>query len=256
LQKELKALKQSFDELQASHQCLKEDHEELGLAHTKLEKAHSSLHEQAKEKKTKIEQVIMTCDVGLTCDLIDESSYSPIIVAPTNPSCNTYTSTSSTSDGFTCDVSLMVKNETLKKEVNELTRALGNAYGGDARLLKCLVSQRFSLNKEGLGYTPKKGKASFPTHKVSFVKGNGQFCNRCKQVGHIEKNYKTNKNKKLSVSSIKFDSCYMLIKGAIGVKAKFIGTPIVGPKKKAIWLPKALVTNHQGPKQVWIPKRN
>jgi predicted nuclease with TOPRIM domain len=116
LQKELKALKQSFDELQASHECLKEDHEELGLSHTKLEKAHSSLLEQAKEKKTKMEQVIVTCDVGLTCDLIDESSYSHIIVAPTNPSYSTYTSTSSTSDGFTCDVSLMVENETLKKE--------------------------------------------------------------------------------------------------------------------------------------------
>jgi hypothetical protein len=143
----------------------------------------------------------------------------------------------------------MVENETLKKEVNELTRALCNAYGGDARLLKCLGSQRFSLNKEGLGYTPKKGKAVFVTHKISFVKGNGRFCNRCKQVGHIEENYKTNKNKKLSVSSIKFDSCYMLVKGANGVKAKFIGIPIVGPKK-VIWVPKTLMTNHQGPKKV------
>jgi hypothetical protein len=121
----------------------------------------------------------------------------------------------------------MVENETLKKEVNELTRALGNAYGGDARLLKCLGSQRFSLNKEGLGYTPKKGKAAFATHKVSFVKGNGRFCNRCKQVRHIEQDCKTNKNKQLNVSSIKFDSCYMPVKGANGVKAKFIGTPIV-----------------------------
>jgi hypothetical protein len=140
--------------------------------------------------------------------------------------------------------------------VNELTRALDNAYGGDARLLKCLGSERFSLNKEGLGYTPKKGKAAFATHKVSFVKGTGRFCNRCKQVRYIEQNCKTNNNKKLSVSSIKFDSCYMLVKGAIGVKAKFIGTLIVGLKKKVIWLPKTLVTNHQGPKQVWVPKRN
>jgi hypothetical protein len=256
LQKELKALKQSFDELQASHECLKEDHEELGLAHTKLEKAHSSLLEQAKEKEIKMEQVIVTCDVGLTCDLIDESSYSPIIVAPTNPSCSTFTSISSTSDGFTCDASLMVENETLKKEVNELTRSLGNAYGRDARLLKCLGSQRFSLNKKGFNYTPKKGKAAFVTHKVSFMKSNGLFCNRCKQVRHIEQNYMTNKNKQLNISSIKFDSCYMLVKGANGVKAKFIGTTIVGLKKRTIWVPKTLVNNLQGPKQVWIPKKN
>jgi hypothetical protein len=182
--------------------------------------------------------------------------YKPIIVAPINPSCSTTTSTLPLSDGFTCDASLMVENETLKKEVNELTRALGNAYGGDTRLLKCLDSQMFSLNKEGLGYTPKKGKATFVTSKASFMKGNGRFCNRYKQVGHIEQYYKTNKNKQPNLSSIRFDSCYMLVKGANGVKAKFVGTPIVSSKKKAIWVPNTLVTNLQGPKQVWIPKKN
>ena len=90
---------------------------------------------------------VVTCEVGLTCDIINESLYKPIIVSPTNPSCSASTSTSSSSDGFTCDASLMVENETLK-EVNELTRALGNANGRDARLLKCLGSQMFSLNKE------------------------------------------------------------------------------------------------------------
>jgi hypothetical protein len=67
----------------------------------------------------------------------------------------------------------MVKNETLKREVDELTHAIGKAYGGEAHLLKCLGSQRFSLNKEGLGYTPKKGKVAFATPKASFVKSNG-----------------------------------------------------------------------------------
>jgi hypothetical protein len=41
-----------------------------------------------------------------------------------------------------------------------ISHALGKAYGGEAHLLKCLSSQRFSLNKEGLGYTPKKGKTT------------------------------------------------------------------------------------------------
>jgi hypothetical protein len=102
--------------------------------------------------------------------------------------------------------------------------------------------------KEGLGYTPKKGKVAFVTPKASFVKGNDWFCNRCKQVGHIEQYYKINKNKQPNVSSIRFGFCYMFAKGANGVKAKFIGTPIVGPKKKAIWVPKTLVANLQGPK--------
>jgi hypothetical protein len=103
----------------------------------------------------------------------------------------------------------MVKNETLKKKVNELTHALGNTYGGEARLLKCLGSQWFSLNKVGSDYTPKKGKAAFATPKASFMRGNGQFYNRCKQVGHVEQ-YCKNKNKDSNISSVKFNSCYLL----------------------------------------------
>ena len=76
----------------------------------------------------------------------------------------------------------MVENETLKKEVNELTRTLGKAYGGEDRLLMCLGSQRASLYKEGLCYMPKKGKVAFAPHKTSFVKNNSRFCNKCKQV--------------------------------------------------------------------------
>jgi hypothetical protein len=48
-----------------------------------------------------------------------------------------------------------------------------------------------------------------------------------------KKYYIKNKNN-ANVSSICFDSCYMLTKGTNGVKAKFIGAPIIGPKKKAI----------------------
>ena len=100
-----------------------EAHEKLGKAHSKLEKAHSSLIEQVKVEEAKKEQVIITCDVGLTCDLIDES----IFVAPTNTPCSKIITTPPMND-----TSLMVENENLKKEVNELTRALGNAYGGEA----------------------------------------------------------------------------------------------------------------------------
>jgi hypothetical protein len=159
LTKELKALRKAFDELNASHESLKEDHEELGKAHKKLEKAHASLLSEQNEKKH-----VVTCEVGLTCDIIEESFYKPIVVGSTNPSCSISNSSSSSSDGFTCDASLMIENKTLKKEVNELTRALGKAYGGEDRLLMCLGSQRASLYKEGLGYTPKKDKATFAPH--------------------------------------------------------------------------------------------
>ena len=48
----------------------------------------------------------------------------------------------------------------------------------------------------------------------------------------------------------------MLTKGANGVKAKFIGKSRMGSKNKVIWVPKSLVTNLQGPEQVWVPKKN
>jgi hypothetical protein len=92
------------------------------------------------KKKPVEEQVIVTCDIGLTCDLIDDSFHSPIIVESTNPSYSASTSTSPISDGLTCDASLIVENENLKKEVNELNRALGKAYGGEDRLLMALGS--------------------------------------------------------------------------------------------------------------------
>ena len=64
-----------------------------------------------------------------------------------------------------------------------------------------------------------------------------------------------NKSKSVNVSSIKINSFYMLTKGTNGVNAKFIGKPWMGSKKKAIWVPKSLVTNLQGPKQVWVSKK-
>ena len=161
------------------------------------------LNEQNKKKH------VETCDVGLTCNIIDDSLSMPIIVAPANPPCSTSTSISSSSDGFTCDASLMLENENLKKEVNKLTHTLGKAYGDEDRLLMCLSSQRASLYKERLGYTPKKGKVAFAPHKTSFMKNNSQFCTSYKQVGHKEHEYK-NKSKNANVSSIKLDSFYML----------------------------------------------
>ena len=81
------------------------------------------LDEQNKKKHVK------TCNVGLTCDIIDESLSMPIIIPPTNLSCSTSTSSSSSGDDLTCDASLVVENVNLK-EVNKLTHTLAKAYGG------------------------------------------------------------------------------------------------------------------------------
>ena len=88
--------------------------------------------------------------MGTTCDLIKESPNTLIVIA-TNSSCRSSSTTtnsiSTSSVGVTCDASLEVENETLKREVDELTHALGKDNGGEVHLLKCLGSQMFPLNK-------------------------------------------------------------------------------------------------------------
>jgi hypothetical protein len=96
---------------------------------------------------------------------------------------------------------------------------------------------------------------AFAPHNISFMKNNGRFCTSSKQVGQKDHDCKT-KNKNANVSSIKLDSFYVLTKSTNGVKANFIGAPWMGPRKKANLVPKSLVTNLQGPKEVWVPKKN
>jgi hypothetical protein len=83
--KKYKALEQSLEEHLATH-------EKLVDAHEKLKEAHSSL--LAQEKK----EPIVTSNVSVTCDILDESFYTPIVDAPTNFSCSSTTMTSPMSD--------------------------------------------------------------------------------------------------------------------------------------------------------------
>ena len=59
---------------------------------------------------------------------------------------------------------------------------------------------------------------------------------------------KKNCPSKKIVSFVKLDPCYALTKTSNGVCEKLVSAPIFGPRKKAIWVPKALVPNIQGPK--------
>jgi phage FluMu protein Com len=129
---------------------------------------------------------------------------------------------------------------------------LEKAYGGKAKLGFILGSQHCSLKRERLGYVPKKGKNAFAKQKTIFVKECDKVRHKCHNKRHIKKDCPKSKN----VSSTHFDQCYVLNYNAKGVHAKFVGTSIVGNKNKAIWVPKTLVTNIQGPKQVWVPKRD
>jgi competence transcription factor ComK len=134
LLKEKKNLIQELDELRASYESLKVDHKKLQKSHTKFEEAHSSLVEKDENMPTKVEKA-KTYNIGIFCDIIDESCHKPIVVAPTNPSYISSTSSSSSSDCFTCDSTLIVENKNLKKEVKELNHTLAKVYGDEDCLL-------------------------------------------------------------------------------------------------------------------------
>ena len=82
------------------------------------------------------------------------------------------------------------------------------------------------------------------------MKSSGKpYCEKCKKVGHVEKNCT---NKKV----IFFDSSYILMRNSNGyVSAKFVGILIDGAKKNVIWVSKVLITNVQRPRKIWVPKR-
>jgi hypothetical protein len=86
------------------------------------------------------------------------------------------------------------------------------------------VAKEHLSTKRDWAIFPRKARQPLLLTRLSFMKNNGWFCTSCKQVGH-KKHDCDNKKSHANVSSIKFDSCYLLTKGANGVKAKFIGVP-------------------------------
>jgi hypothetical protein len=186
------------------------------------------------------EVVVVTEDVGVACDLLDSPTSEPL---PTNCICDKC-KISLMNDNIARDESqIIVENEVLVDRVNAPIHDLEKAYGGKAKLDFILGSQRCSLNREGLGYVLKKGKNAFVKQNTLFVKECDKVCHKCHKKGHIKKDCPKLKN----VSSTCFEHCYVLSHNAKGVHAKFVGTSIVGNKKKAIWVSKALVTNIQDP---------
>jgi hypothetical protein len=138
LKKLYKNLQVSFEELKTSHNDLKENCEKLADAQKS-----SIVHEV----------VVVTKDVGVTCDLLDSLTSEPLT---TNSICDKC-KISLMNDNIALDESkIIVEDEVLVDRVNTLTHDLEKAYGGKAILDFILGSQRCSLNREGLEYVPKK----------------------------------------------------------------------------------------------------
>nr|AAK50132.1 putative gag-pol polyprotein [Oryza sativa Japonica Group] len=243
-----KALKKDHASLEVLYEELKTTHERLTISHEKLKEAHDNLLSTTQHGAH--------IDVDISCDLLDDSAtchIAHVASSSISTSCDNLMDmpspcSSSSSCVSICDASLVVENNELKEQVSKLNKSLERCFKGKNTLDKILSEQRCILNKEGLGFIPKKGKK--PSHHATrFVKRNGKYCSKCREVGHLVSDCPGSKPPKTCM----FDSHYMLKKAHDGsIVARYVGSPILGGKKNAIWVPKALVSNLQGPKLVWI----
>ena len=96
----LKDLELKYGSLQASYEELKTSHENLKKTHEKLKEAHNILLDHKDKTKLSMEASSETCK-------------SCCVSSSTNPSC-------STSDKSSCDESLTLENEKLKKDLKVL----------------------------------------------------------------------------------------------------------------------------------------
>ena len=113
-------------------------------------------------------------------------------------------------------------------------------HKGSKALNEVLGAQKESFNREGLGYVPASSDKSKTW--VQKEKSSTKFVN-------AKRNKKFDRN-----PHGLFNTSYMLKKNSFGVViAKFVGNKYESVKR-SIWVPKVLVTNMNGPKQIWVPK--
>jgi hypothetical protein len=171
-------LQNSFEELKTTHENLKISHETLNTLwgtlkekHEELKEAHNSL--LAQEVKGKI-------SMGVECNILNISP------CATNSSCSTSTS-SCISEDISCD-SLLLENESLRKDIECLSKDLARYFGSHVRFNHIWTNQKFTLEKNGLGYLPKNGKEAFIPKEIIFVTSNVTYeeeeevkmCHKCK----------------------------------------------------------------------------
>jgi hypothetical protein len=88
---------------------------------------------------------------------------------------------------------------------------------------------------------------------IKFTKGNSH---QVKKDNKATKNVSHASNVDANASYIlyhAFDVSYVLMKNQYGRVVLYVGPHHKRPKT-CVWVPKVLVTNVKGPKQVWIPK--
>ena len=125
-------------------------------------------------------------------------------------------------------ISLEKVNEELLKKNEWLLSSLSKFSCGQKAFEMILASQKCVFDKRGLGYKTSKNEKYFKNYfvKESTSESSSTICNFCGRGGHISSTCPLrNGSQKASTS-----------------------------KSKKTWVEKSKVTNHQGPKKIWVPK--
>ena len=174
------------------------------------------------------------------------------------------------STNSTCEHGDLIEEN--KKLKVALEKGLATCFQGEKNLNEILGKQRDYVNKEGLGFVekPKKKKknnnkkkngSSLPSNVITFVKeGEKVSKEKDKKKGRSHKNGVSGSSK-TGVSAPthndfndKYHPNYVLCRDYYGhTYAKYVG-PLDDYVEWAIWVPKILVTNIQGPIKKWVPK--
>jgi hypothetical protein len=152
--------------------------------------------------------------------------------------------------------SLLLENESLKKEIECLSKDLARYFGSHVCFNHIWTNKKITLDKDALGYLPKKRKEAFIPKESIFVNSNVSFeeeekmkmCHKCKTRADVDHQCKSKK-------TVSLDPSYIPKKDSKGVVcAQYVGRSLGSSKKKSIWMPKTLVTNIERPKKIWVPK--
>nr|CCI55295.1 PH01B001G05.18 [Phyllostachys edulis] len=190
--------KSKYKVLNREHISLKDSYEELKEARNLLIQENSG----------------KSCSsIGITCDIIDDMPSIEIAKISASISCNNpialpcCSSINVNHDNVEHNNAKLVENNELKEQVTKLSKSLKRCFKGKATLDKLLSEQICSFNKEGLGYVPKKGK-KLVNKPTRFVRQNGKYCHKCREIGHLQQACPMGKTPSLGI----YDSYYMLRK--------------------------------------------
>jgi hypothetical protein len=167
------SLLNSYEELKTSHENLKKSHEKLQASNELLKES----NEKLKEAHVTLVALETIKDKIVSCEKYDELKCASCCPSISNFSC-------STSISFcTSDASLILENESLKKEVDCLSKDLAKWFGSHAKFNHCWTSKKFTLNRNGIDYEPKKGKSTFIPKKTIFEKSQVKYNEEEKMIG-------------------------------------------------------------------------